>query len=121
MVDPNELIDRYVSLWNEPDPDSRRRLIAELWAPRGANFTASSEFHDYEELYGRVTEAYEKFVGSGEFRFRSMNNAAGHHNTLKFNWEMVGAEDEKVASLGLEVLALDNDGRILSDHQFIEQ
>jgi hypothetical protein len=26
MNDPNELADRYVALWNEPDPDGRRPL-----------------------------------------------------------------------------------------------
>jgi hypothetical protein len=121
MVDLKELTDRYVSVWNEPDPGSRRRLIAELWAANGANFTASSEFHGHEELEVRITEPYEEFVGSGGYRFRSMNNVAGHHNALKFNWKMVDTEDGTVASVGLEVLVLDNDGRILSDHQFIEQ
>jgi len=26
-----QLADRYVALWNEPDPERRRRMIAELW------------------------------------------------------------------------------------------
>ena len=30
-----ELADRYVALWNEPDPDQRRRMIAGLWTEDG--------------------------------------------------------------------------------------
>jgi hypothetical protein len=26
-----ELAEKYVALWNEPDADGRRRMIAELW------------------------------------------------------------------------------------------
>src|SRR5262249_51526227 len=36
MTDTNEFADRYVSLWNEPDPERRRRLVAELWTEDGA-------------------------------------------------------------------------------------
>jgi hypothetical protein len=121
MVDPNEFTDRYVSLWNEPAPELRRELITELWAENGANYTASFEYHGYQELEARVTGAYEKFVGGGDYRFRSLNNAAGHHNAVRFNWEMVGADGGEVATVGLEVFVLDNNGRILADYQFLEK
>jgi hypothetical protein len=32
---PQQLTDRYVSLWNEPDPTARSALVRELWAPGG--------------------------------------------------------------------------------------
>jgi hypothetical protein len=37
MNDPNELADRYVALWNEPDPARRRELVAGLWTEAGAH------------------------------------------------------------------------------------
>src|SRR5919198_5456561 len=30
-----QLADRYLALWNEPDADRRRRMIAELWTQHG--------------------------------------------------------------------------------------
>jgi hypothetical protein len=33
-----ELADRYLALWNEPDADRRRRMIAELWKEDGRHF-----------------------------------------------------------------------------------
>ena len=35
VKDLQQLVDRYVALWNEPDPDIRRHAIRELWAPDG--------------------------------------------------------------------------------------
>jgi hypothetical protein len=31
-----QLADRYLALWNEPDPERRRRMIAELWTEDGS-------------------------------------------------------------------------------------
>ena len=30
-----ELAEKYLALWNEPDADRRRRMIAELWTADG--------------------------------------------------------------------------------------
>jgi hypothetical protein len=35
MSSANELADRYVELWNEPGPERRRAIIAELWTEAG--------------------------------------------------------------------------------------
>jgi hypothetical protein len=31
-----QLTDRYLALWNEPDADRRRRILAELWTADGS-------------------------------------------------------------------------------------
>jgi hypothetical protein len=67
-----------------------------------------------------VTRSYEDFVAPGEFSFRPRDNAARLDDVVKFNWEMVRTSDGEVAAVGLEVLVLDDDGRIRIDHQFIE-
>ena len=38
-----ELAERYVALWNEPDPDRRRRMIAELWTADGLHILQPPE------------------------------------------------------------------------------
>ena len=37
MSEINQLVDRYVAVWNEPDAELRRRSIAELWVEDGAH------------------------------------------------------------------------------------
>ncbi len=116
-----DFVDRYVALWNEPDGEIRRRTIEELWAPDGANYTQSMQAVGYDALDIRVTSAYEDYVGSRKYIFRSHLPAVGHHGAVKVNWEMVSVPEEEIASIGIEFLILDDQGRIASDHQFIVQ
>ncbi len=136
MNHPKELVDRYVAVWNEPDPGERRRLIAELWTEDGAQMlqppremreaaaslglspTLRARGHD--ELEARVTRAHEQFVAPGEFFFRPRDNPARLDDVVKFGWEMVARETGDVAGAGLEFVVLEGDGRIRVDYQFIE-
>ncbi|HEX8861242.1 MAG TPA: hypothetical protein VGC06_19535, partial [Actinomycetes bacterium] len=68
----------------------------------------------------RVTRSYEEFVAPGEFVFRPRDNVARLGNVVKFNWEMVPVGGGEAAGVGLEILILDDDGRIRIDYQFIE-
>jgi hypothetical protein len=53
-------IDRYVSVWNEKDPDARRRSIAALWAPDGATCSRQLDARGYEAIEACVASANEK-------------------------------------------------------------
>jgi hypothetical protein len=136
-VELSELVGRYIAAWNEPDAELRRKAIHELWAENGAHilqppqeirkiaadlgFTSTTlEARGHSALEVRVTRAYESFVAAGEFTFTSRDNAARLDDIVKFNWEMVSTGDGEVAGIGLEILVLDDDGRILTDYQFIE-
>jgi hypothetical protein len=116
-----EFVDRYVALWNEPDAEVRRRTIEGLWAPDGANYTQSMQAVGYDALDVRVTSAYEAYVGSGRYTFRSHLPPVGRHGVVKVIWEMATVPEEEIASIGIEFLVLDDQGRIASDHQFIVQ
>ncbi|MFI6600210.1 hypothetical protein ACIBHX_28535 [Nonomuraea sp. NPDC050536] len=133
-----ELADRYVALWNEPDSATRGELIRQLWAPAGNQVLVDPpeairdaaaalafpapplEVHGYDALEARVTRAYEMFVEPGEHVFET----AGEPTVLLSNlvvvrWSMVSTGTREVVGGGLDVLALDGDGRIRTDHQFI--
>jgi hypothetical protein len=43
----------------------------------------------------------------------------GHRGVVKVAWEMMTVPEEEIASIGIEFLVLDDQGRIVSDHQFI--
>ncbi len=129
--------ERYVALWNEPDPDVRRTIIRELWAPAGEHIldppqelrqaaralgfhAPTLEVRGYAAIETRAARAHEAFVAPGEYVFRARDNAARLRNIVKFNWEMVSTATGKVEGVGLEVLVLDGEGRISIDYQFIE-
>jgi hypothetical protein len=116
MTSIEDLVSRYVGVWNEPDPAQRRQCIARLWAEDGAHFTPSLEARGYEAIEARVTSAHDRFVRGGLRLLRR----AGHHDAVTFSWEMRPAGGGPVAARGFHFFVLGDDGRIRSDYQFTE-
>jgi hypothetical protein len=136
-LDPRRPVERWVALWNTPDPEPCRTLIHSLWAPTGEHvldpplamrqaaqqigFAAPLlEIRGYAALEARVARAHAEFVTPGESVFRARDNAAWVRNVVKFNWEMVSTATGAVAGVELEVMVLDDAGRIVVDYQFVE-
>jgi len=128
-----ELAEKYLALWNEPDADQRRRMIAELWtedgrhllqppqeirkvaAQPGIGLTAILEARGYEEIEARVASAYEHWVGSEGLSFRGRDDAERLGDVIKFHWEAV-AKDGELFAVGLTFGVLAADGRIERDY-----
>jgi hypothetical protein len=131
-----ELAGKYMALWNEPDADRRRRMIAELWTEDGRHFlqppqeiraiaaqpgiamTAILEARGYEEIEARAASAYEHWVGSEGLSFRGRDDAERLGDVVTFHWEAV-AKDGEVFGAGLNFLVLAADGRIERDYTFV--
>ena len=131
-----DLAERYVTLWNEPDADRRRRMISELWvedgrhllqppqeiraiaAQPGLGLTAILEARGYAEIEARAASAYEHWVGFEGLSFRGRDDAERLGDVVKFHWEAV-AKDGEVSGVGLNFLVLAADGRIERDYTFV--
>src|SRR5919109_4700360 len=131
-----ELAEKYVALWNEPDADRRRRMIAKLWAEDGRHIlqppqeireiaaqpgiamTAILKARGYEEIEARAASAYEHWVGSKGLSFRGRDDADRLGDVVKLHWEAV-AGDGTLFAVGLSFLVLVADGRIERDYTFI--
>jgi hypothetical protein len=131
-----ELAEKYVALWNEPDADRRRRMIAGLWtedglhilqppqeirevaARPGLGMAPILEARGYAEIEARAATAYEHWVGSEELTFRPRDDAERLDDVVKFHWEAV-AKDGEVFAVGLNFLVLAADGRIERDYTFV--
>ncbi len=132
-----QLAHRYLALWNEPDPERRRRTIAELWredgtqilqppqemreiaASPGLGMAATLEVRGHAELEARAATSYEQWVGSAGLSFRLRDDVYRLREVVKFHWEAVSPDGE-VAAVGLVFLVLGTDGRIQCDYVFIE-
>lgn len=121
MTDLNELADRYVELWNEPDPELRFKTIAELFAEDGTHVDEYVDVKGHQAIAGIVSIAHKRFVTEGGNYFRSRGNADGFRNVVRFNWEMVSVKSALVLAAGFDFLTLNDDGRIRVDYQFMEK
>jgi hypothetical protein len=116
---PQQLADRYVALWNETDPDTRRHAVEAFWAPGGRHFVRTREASGYDALQDRVTGSHEKNVRDGGAVFRAREDARQVRDVVTFHWEMVPAAGGEVLAVGLEVMVVDGEGRVVTDHQFV--
>ncbi|MEV0437229.1 hypothetical protein [Nocardia sp. NPDC050413] len=135
----NDIATRYVALWNEADPTTRRKMIEDLFTVDGAQYlvdppaearTAAAELaipapplavHGYDALERRVTRAYDMFLADGESVFAAAGPAVElPAGTVGVAWTMNRRDHGTAQGGGFDLLALDADGRIVTDHQFIE-
>jgi hypothetical protein len=132
-----QLAHRYMALWNEPDADRRRQMIAELWteggsqilqppqemreiaASPGIGLAATLEARGYAELEVRARSSYDHWVGSEGLSFRARDDADRLGDVVKFHWEAV-TNDGETAAVGLNVLVLAADGRIERNYTFVD-
>ncbi|HZP76712.1 MAG TPA: hypothetical protein VFB45_11255 [Pseudolabrys sp.] len=119
MNSPQDLVERYVAVWNERDAQARRQAIAAVWRPDGAHFVKEREARGYAALEQRVIGSYEKNVRDKGNRFRARPGAQRLRDIVIFHWEMLPANAETVLAVGLEVLVLDAQDRVITDYQFI--
>jgi hypothetical protein len=136
----NQLVDRYISLWNDPDPAVRRKLIHEVWRPDGAEVLVDPpqeireaaknlefpiptlDVHGYDALEARVTRAYDMFIAPGEYVFRRHGEVSELlDHVIVYKWDMVTVADGEPVGGGAGILVLDGDDRIRVIYQTIVQ
>jgi len=112
----DEIVSRYVAVWSEPVPGSRRTAIAGLWAPDGAEFIEGTRFRGYEELDARIAGAYQEFVASGRYAVTAADDVARHDDIVTCTIQLT-APDGEVAWAARVFLLLGADGLIREDYQ----
>jgi hypothetical protein len=133
---PQDLAGRFIAMWNEPDPGTRRKTIEALWAEDGAHIlhppqeirevaarlgfdSTTLEARGHDAVETRVTRSYAEWVEPGTVTFRAREGSAVRlGNVVKFVWEVVATDGGEVNGGGLDVLVLTEDGRIKEDYMF---
>jgi nuclear transport factor 2 (NTF2) superfamily protein len=119
MASIDEMIHSYVASWNESDPAKRDVTIENTWSPDGVYRNATAEFEGYDGIARAVTAAHDAFVANG-FVF-TLANVDTNHDAVRYRWEMLPANGGAPDSIGTHVAVVGTDGRLVSDHQFIDK
>lgn len=119
MTNTNAMIEKFVDSWNEPDAAARRQVIDEIWSEDGVYRNASTEYHGHSGIAQAVTNAHDKY-GSNGFTFR-LASLDTNHDAVRYRWEMVPVTGGEPDSIGTHIAMVGKDGRLVSDHQFIDK
>ncbi|MEV4442718.1 nuclear transport factor 2 family protein [Streptomyces sp. NPDC049577] len=109
---------RYFEAWNATDPDTRARAVAAAWTEDGGYTDPLAAVTGHDGIAAVIAGAHEQFPG---FEFRPTGLVDGHHNTVRFSWELVSAADGSAPVAGSDVVTLAEDGRIRTVLGFLDR
>ena len=118
MTDFNALVDRYIAVWNEPDATNREKAVAELWTDDGTYTDPLSAVSGHDGIATMIGRVRELFAGHA---FRLLPGVDGHHDVVRFGWEMVPPGGGEAPVVGFDVGVVAEDGRLRALHGFIDK
>jgi hypothetical protein len=113
----DEMARRYIALWNETDPATRRRGVDELWAADARYVDPLSVAQGREAIDATIAAAQDQFPG---MTFRLIGAVDGHHDQARFAWEL-GPEGVDAMIAGFDVATMDGSGRLSQVLGFLDR
>ena len=108
MTDVTTIVDTYLSMWNEQDPQRRAAHIEAAWTADGRYVDPLMEAEGHAAIDAMVVGVHEQLPGH---RFTRTTAVDAHHDELRFGWQLA-APDGSVAVAGIDVGSLAADGRL---------
>ena len=103
-----DVVERYFAVWNETDADRRRALIAQTWTEESSYVDPLMQGDGHPGIDALVQSVQQQSPG---YRFRQIGAVDGHHNYVRFAWELGPAEGAAPIG-GTDVAMLATDGRL---------
>ncbi|MFD7528183.1 MULTISPECIES: nuclear transport factor 2 family protein [unclassified Streptomyces] len=118
MTAYDEAVQRYFAAWNAATDEELAKAVAAAFT-EGATYTDPlADVRGHEELAATIDGAHQQFPG---FEFRLAGTPDGHHDIVRFGWELVSTADGSAPVAGFDVVALADDGRITSVSGFLDR
>jgi hypothetical protein len=116
MPDVTSVVDAYIDMWNETEPERRRAIIAGSWAEDATYVDPLMAGDGPDGIDAMVAGVQQQYPGH---RFRLASGPETHNDRVRFTWELVGAEGAPVA-VGVDFGTLAPDGRLRDVTGFLE-
>jgi hypothetical protein len=117
MSDFDELIHRYLAIWNEHDPARRRAEIDDLWTEDATYVDPLAVAEGRDAIDATIAAVQGQFP---DFTFRLAGGVDAHHNLARFTWEL-GPKDGEAVVVGFDVAVLTDDRRLRNVHGFLDK
>ena len=87
MTQLTTVVEGYIAMWNETDPERRRFIIEQTWTEDGSYVDPHAEVAGADGLDALVAAVQEQFPGH---RFVLASGPDAHHDRVRFTWQLVG-------------------------------
>lgn len=116
MTDPNLIAEQYLAMWNEPDPEQRRRMLAAGWASDALYVDPLLTADGTDALAATIDAVRDRFAGHG---FTLAGKSDGHGRFVRFSWTLAPEGGAPVTG-GTDIVRLDGQGRIVEVIGFLD-
>jgi hypothetical protein len=120
MKNIDDILVRYLAVWNDPDPVRRQAEIEELWTDDAVYNNAASEYRGHRQIAEGIGRSHDAWVGTGH-TFVPAGKADTHHLRARFVWHMYDSQKAEPVSIGTNFMVFSDDLRIAGDFQFIDK
>ena len=116
MTDINAVVDGYIAMWNETDPERRRSIIEATWTDDASYLDPIMAGEGRDGIDAMVAGIQERFPGH---RFRLSFGPDMHNDRVRFAWELAANGGDPVAR-GVDFGTVADDGRLRDVTGFLE-
>jgi len=113
---PETVAQRYIAVWNETDPERRRALIEESFAPDAHYLDPLMAGRGHAEVDALIAGVQQRFP---EFRFALIGKPDGFGDQVRFSWGL-GPDGADAPIKGTDFAEL-HEGRLKSVTGFLDQ
>ena len=109
MTDVPAVIDRYFSLWAEPDAARRRDLIAQTFTEDVRYVTPQFAVQGHEGIANLAEELAGHLTG---FRYLRASDIDAHNDRVRVGWEVIPPAGPVCFAAGVNIYEVAADGRL---------
>jgi len=107
MTDITTTVTKYIAGWNEADPQRRRALVEETYAPDARYLDPQFAGEGTEGIDAMIAGVQEQFPGHS---FELVDGPDAHHDRVRFTWHLNGPDGP--VAVGTDFATVADDGRL---------
>jgi hypothetical protein len=115
--DLNNVVNRYVEAWNEPDAGRRAELVAAVFAEGSTYVDPLMRGTGHDGIADMIGGAQQQFPGH---RFELSFGPDAHNDRVRFAWRLYGPDGDEPVAAGVDFATVAGDGRLAEVTGFLE-
>ena len=110
------IVNQYIEMWNETDPQHRHALVAQTVTEDAHYLDPLMQGVGIDGISAMIAGAQAQFPGH---RFALISGPDAHHDRVRFTWSLSANGGEPVA-IGVDFATVADDGRMRAITGFLE-